>query len=78
MRQAAVMDRPVLELRPGDKFLWADPLSAEVQTLTVTGGPVNHFGSVTLQVEEWDFEFEATVTTVVETISPQIVNTPGR
>ena len=68
MRQAAVIEMPVLEFRPGDKFLWADPLSAEVQTLTVIGGPVNHFGSVTLQVEEWDFDFEATATSTVRAV----------
>jgi hypothetical protein len=60
------MKRHVLDLRVGDRFVWADPLSDEVQLLTVTSGPVNHFGSVTIEVREWDFDFEASTSDHVQ------------
>ncbi|HPF75818.1 MAG TPA: hypothetical protein PKW89_04045 [Phycicoccus elongatus] len=63
------MRKLVLDLRPGDRFVWEDKLSDETQVLTVRSGPFNHFGSVTVEVEEWDFDFEATTSCAVEVVS---------
>lgn len=52
--------KPVMQLAIGDRFYFEDPLSDEVEVLTVRSGPVNCFGSVMVEVEEWDFDFEAT------------------
>lgn len=59
----------VMALRPGDRFWSEDPLSDEREILTVVGGPVDHFGSVTVDVAEWDFDFEATTMTYVQLAS---------
>lgn len=59
----------VLDLKPGDCFLWEDSLSADEEVLTVVSGPVNHFGSVTVEVAEWDFDFEATSSCEVQVVS---------
>ena len=50
----------------GDHFVWKDPLSTETEVLTVRSRPMNHFGSVTVEVEEWDFDFEATTECLVD------------
>lgn len=67
--QDGLMRRRVLDLRVGDRFVWSDPLSPERMILTVRSGPVNYFGSVAVEVEEWDFDFEAIEATVVEIVS---------
>ena len=59
----------VLSLKPGDRFIWDDPLSQDSQVLTVVSGPMNHFGSVSIEVAEWDFDFEATSSCMVEVVS---------
>ena len=59
----------VLDLRGGDQFVWQDPLGAEPALLTVTSGPVDHFGSVTVEVKEWDFDFEAIESSEVEVVN---------
>jgi len=56
----------VVDLQIGDHFVWKDPLSTETEILTVRSRPMNHFGSVTVEVEEWDFDFEATTECLVD------------
>jgi hypothetical protein len=65
------MKRRVIDLRVGDRFIWRDPLGSEDIVLTVRSGPVNHFGSVTVEVQEWDFDFEATSSVTVSLVSPR-------
>lgn len=64
------MGTRVIDLRIGDQFLWPDPLGGADCILTVTEGPANHFGSVTLGVAEWDFDFEAPASHIVTVVSP--------